>query len=159
MEYASVHLLENPYHIDTDYDYYIPPDLRTSVRVGGFVMVPFGASNRKRLGLVTDLADAPKLSGVSCKPIISAVHEDLTLSEEQLGLCRFMKEQTLCSIGDAVHAMLPASVLSRLVEVYRISSVGNGPEEPLADGTALLICDYVTMLLLLSRTHLSYRFL
>ena len=27
-EYAGIYLLENPYHIDRAFDYYIPPQLR-----------------------------------------------------------------------------------------------------------------------------------
>ncbi|MBO7274100.1 MAG: primosomal protein N', partial [Clostridia bacterium] len=38
-----------------------------------------------------------------------------------LGLCSFMKLRTLCSTGDAVRAMIPASSLSRLVTTYSLS--------------------------------------
>jgi primosomal protein N' len=41
-EYAGLHILKNPYHIDNTYDYFVPPDLRESLCEGDFVAVPFG---------------------------------------------------------------------------------------------------------------------
>ena len=33
-EYAGVHILKNPFHIDNTFDYYIPPDLRDKILSG-----------------------------------------------------------------------------------------------------------------------------
>ncbi len=120
--YAGIYLLDNPYAIDNAFDYYIPGELNDSVSIGDFVMVPFGASNRKRMGLVTALKEKPDGKARQCKPILSVCDRTMSLSEEMLSLCFFMKEQTLCTIGDAVRAMVPASALSYLEEVYRYIS-------------------------------------
>ncbi len=143
--YAGIYLLDNPYHIDTPYDYYIPTELSESVRPGDFVMVPFGNANRKRMGLVAELKEAPEEKIRSCKPILSVCDGTMALNEEMSSLCFFMKEQTLCTVGDAVHAMLPASVLSYLDEVYRYVSPLSPFELELSDCDALArpICEIV----------------
>ena len=114
--YAGVYLLDAPFAIDRVYDYHIPRDLCDVVHRGSFVTVPFGNGNRKHLALVTELKETsphPKL-----KPILSVSTDRIALSEHRIGLAFFMKEHTLCTIGDAVRAMIPAAVLTRMSEVY-----------------------------------------
>ena len=127
-EFARVYLLDNPYFLDHAFEYFIPSELRGNIREGDFVTVPFGTSNRKKLGLVTSLCDTPEKSDVSYKPIVSVSDRSMSLDREMLGLCFFIKEQTLCTVGDAIRAMIPASSLSRLEEVYRPTSRTDVPE-------------------------------
>ena len=146
-EYAEVHLLDNPYCIDRAFDYFLIPELREQIRVGDFVTVPFGTANRKRIGLVIALKDAPEQTKIGCKPIFSVCDRRMSLNEEMLSLCFFIKEQTLCTVGDAVHAMIPASALSRPEEIYlpadrEDSAVGALSQDTL-DAPTLLICDYI----------------
>ena len=104
--YAKIHLLDNPYCIDNEYTYFIPHDLSEVVKVGSFVVVPFGNSNRTQIGLVVETnCDEPDSKTKSIKTVIS---DEVRLSETDIELCRFMKEQNLCTIGDAVHSMIPA---------------------------------------------------
>ena len=117
-EYAAVHLLDSPYFLDNDYDYFIPSELRDSVARGGFVTVPFGTSNRAVVGIVTELKERPQLAKDSCKPIFFVCDDRLTLSDEMLSLARFIKGQTLCTLGEAVRAIMPSSIISRVAEIY-----------------------------------------
>ena len=50
--YVKVRLLDAPYFLDREYDYSVPEELFDRVRPGCFVTVPFGVSNRRRMGLV-----------------------------------------------------------------------------------------------------------
>ncbi len=117
--YAGVCLLDNPYSIDGIYDYVIPEELVGEISAGSFVTVPFGTANGRRLALVTELRDTSAYKEV--KSILSVCPEEMFLNEEMLGLCAFMKLRTLCTTGDAVRAMIPASSLSRLVTTYALS--------------------------------------
>jgi len=117
--YAGVCLLDNPFAIDGVYDYAIPKELDEDVRPGSFVTVPFGTANHRRLALVMERKETS--SYPETKVILSVCPEQMSLSEEMLGLCAFMKLRTLCTTGDAVRAMIPASALSRLVTVYALS--------------------------------------
>ena len=121
MEYAGLHILKNPFHIDNTYDYFIPPELRNSLCVGDFAAVPFGKSNKREIALVISLKDYPDNAEISCKPIFSICDKRLSLSEEMLKLCLFMKEQTLCSIGEAVKAIMPSAILTDPHEIIKIS--------------------------------------
>ena len=117
--FAGVCLLDNPYSIDGIYDYVIPEELAGDISAGSFVTVPFGTANGHRLALVVELRDTSAYK--EAKSILSVCPEEMFLNEEMLGLCAFMKLRTLCTTGDAVRAMIPASSLSRLVTTYALS--------------------------------------
>ncbi len=117
--YAGVCLLDNPYSIDGIYDYVIPEELAEDISAGSFVTVPFGTANQRRLALVVELKDTSPYK--EAKSILSVCPEEMFLNEEMLGLCAFMKLRTLCTTGDAVRAMIPASSLSRLITTYTLS--------------------------------------
>ncbi len=114
--YAGVCLLENPFPIDGLYDYRIPEELDTDVVPGVFVTVPFGTANHRRLALVCERKETSAYK--EHKSIVSVCPDQISLDAEMLGLCSFMKLRTLCSTGDAVRAMVPASALSRLLAVF-----------------------------------------
>lgn len=118
--FAGVNLLDAPFSIDGIYDYRIPPELREDVRVGSFVTVPFGTANHRRTALVRELKERSDYA--ETKAIMAVCPEHLSLSEEMLGLCGFMKLRTLCTTGDAVRAMIPASALSRLITLYSLQT-------------------------------------
>ncbi|MBQ9112854.1 MAG: primosomal protein N' [Clostridia bacterium] len=141
-EYAGIHLLDTPYCIDNAFDYYIPPNLRRDILCGDFVTVPFGTANRKKLGVVVTLKDCPDNKNIDCKPVLSVCDKSMSLSDEALGLCFFIKEQTLCTVGDAVRAMVPASALSKLEEIYKATDMPV-PTHTEIDAPTLLICDYI----------------
>lgn len=116
--YARIYLLDNPYCIDTEYTYFIPHDLSPAIVRGSFVIVPFGSSNKTRIGLVVALTSEEPMLGRT-KAIRGLASEEIVLTEEEIGLCLFMKDHTLCTVGDAVRAMIPSGALSEIVTVYR----------------------------------------
>ena len=108
---CEVYLLDVPYHLDRAFDY-IAAD---GVCPGSIVRVPFGRANNLRYGVVTALKEdggASVTEGVNIKPVHSVVSERFALNEEMLGLCLFMKEHTLCTLGEAVRTVLPPGALS-----------------------------------------------
>ncbi len=134
--YVGVHLLEAPYQIDREYTYYLPPVLADEVRVGSLVAVPFGGGNRRAYALVVSLSGESGLEKV--KPVMAVMPERFALSEEQRGLCFFLKEHTLCSVGDAVRCLLPGTAFSAIREFY---TPGNGhlPTDLAEKGACLLV--------------------
>lgn len=140
-EYAGIYLLDNPYFLDDTFDYFIPPDMRGNICKGDFVTVPFGTANRRCLGIVNSIKDSPDDSNLSCKPVLSVCDKSMSLSEEMFGLCFFMKKRTLCTMGDAIRAAIPASALSHLEEVYRPSETAENTEK--LDSAALFIFEHI----------------
>lgn len=165
--YARVYILDNPYVIDRPFDYFIPnsiePCVGKTLCPGSFVTVPFGRGNRKQIALVTEILDAEELpkdmDADKIKPVDGLCSgesaEELMLSEEQLDLCFFIKDQTLCTMGEAVRAAVPSSALSRLVEYYSAA-----PAEPKGDlsHADLLVYEYILARTPVSEPSLKNRF-
>lgn len=126
--YAEVYVLGVPARADRRYTYFIPPPLRGEISVGLFVRVPFGGGNRQRIALVAALAEQ-YTGNIDPKPVLAVCDDCVSLDAELLGLCLFMKEQTLCTVGDAVHAMIPAAALGRFVRRYRTVAGAEPPED------------------------------
>ena len=139
--YAGIHLLDTPYSIDNVFDYYIPPNLRGEIVCGDFVTVPFGVSNRKKIGLVVSLKETPEDTSIDYKSVLGVCDKTMSLSEETLGLCLFLKEHTLCTVGDAAKAVVPTSAFSRMEEI--VVATGGGDTSRLDEST-LLILKYIT---------------
>ena len=123
--YCGVHILDNPFSIDGAFHYYIPPFMAAAVNPGAFVTVPFGRGNRKQLALVVEAGDDAVLpAGLrpeQVKPVDSVCREKLFLSPRQLELCFYLKKTTLCTLGEAVRAVVPAQALASLTEFYTLA--------------------------------------
>ena len=140
-EYARVYLLDAPFCIDKVYDYYIPIEMRGAVVPGCFVSIPFGNGNRQKLAVVFELSD--KTDSKQTKPIFATISNDISLDQKMLGLALFIKEQTLCTVGDAIHAMIPSAALSRLIEYYRPSDAQSEAKLMAQSEQALFVLDYI----------------
>ena len=98
---CEVYLLDVPYHIDRPFDY----SAIHGAKVGSIVKVPFGRANKLRLGVITRFKEASEEENI--KPVHSVHSDRFSLTGEMLGLCFFLKEYTLCTLGEAVRAILP----------------------------------------------------
>ena len=118
-EYIKVHILDVPYHADCEYTYYVPFDFRDEIDKGSMVVVPFGRSDRHKSALVTE-CDIKKIEeiGSFVKPIISVLSDYLKLGCEALELCFFLKNRTLCTIGEAVRCMIPSAIMTKTSERF-----------------------------------------
>ncbi len=134
---ARVYLLDAPYHIDKLYDYYVPEDLRSVLSVGAFVAVPFGGGNKKQLAVIGELSDASDYT--SLKPIIAPVCQSIVIDREMLGLCMYMKEHFLCTVGDAVKAILPSAALTKVKEYYTATEKGKAEVDTLPPASAAVL--------------------
>ena len=107
--FCEVYILDVPYHLDRAFDYSCEDDLA----LGSIVKVPFGRSDFYRLAVVTAKKDAiSPAPSVAIKAVHSVIGRDFALSEELLALCHFLKERTLCTLGEAVRAILPPGSLN-----------------------------------------------
>ena len=148
--YCGVHILDNPFSIDGVFHYFVPPYMADGVVRGAFVTVPFGRGNRKQLGVVVSVGDASELPrdlpADRVKPIDGVCREKLFLSEGQLGLCFYLKETTLCTLGEAVRTVVPASALATLVEFYSMAEEDPARMEKHRAGLSapdLMVLEYV----------------
>lgn len=97
--------------LDRPFSYLVPDSLKSDIRVGQYVNVPFGNGNRFKLAVVTSLYEEEdqlvlsKLKGVS-----NIVDEEPVLDEEQIKLIDFIKQHYLCTSGDAISLLVPSVV-------------------------------------------------
>lgn len=92
--------------LDKAFDYRIPPELETEVKVGSQVIVPFGKSHRD--GFVLDIveqSDYPNL-----KAIADLAESRASLPPKLVALGRWMAEYYCCSQEQAIRTLLPSAV-------------------------------------------------
>ncbi len=129
MKIAAVALAQTAYGFDRLYDYLIPEGVSADTLKGCRVFVSFGAGSKQRQGVVFDVRDAQP--DRKLKPILQVLDPAPILREELLLLAEWMAEHTFCTLYDAVRAMVPAGLLFRTVETYRLSP-GLEDSEPLS---------------------------
>ena len=102
------------YWVDKPYTYAVPEALSSRLRPGVRVVVPFGGS-RPREGIVLALGGETEHS---LKKLYDVLDEEPLLSPLQLKLALWMRERFLCTVMDAVRAMLPSGLWYDLLPVY-----------------------------------------
>ena len=93
------------FHFDKFYTYLVPVHLQGKVLLGSMVLVPFGRSNKARMGVV--LAVGEQAEAGRCKELFDVAPEEACLTNELLHLVYFLKERTFCTYYEAVKAIIP----------------------------------------------------
>ncbi len=116
---ASVAVDKCLYPFDSLYDYLIPQSLEEKIKVGQAVMVPFGRGNKKRVATVFELKKT-NVESAKLKPILSLSENGAVMSEEQLYLARWLKENTFCTYYDAIKTIVPAGLTFSVSAEYSL---------------------------------------
>ncbi len=103
---ASVALQNVTYHIDKLYDYLVPETHVDEIQVGCRVLVPFGKVSSEREGVVLGLRQEDEVNA-ALKEISAVLTKAPLFTSKQIGLAEYMKEQTFCTMYDALKIMLP----------------------------------------------------
>lgn len=117
------------YDFDKLYDYIVPVQYQNLVKVGQRVQVPFGRSNKKRIGMIFEIKVydqeeqlpyfTPK--GLAIKPIISIIDEVAIVNDEIMNIILWLKEHTFCKFFDAIKTVIPAGYNVSLLKKYKLS--------------------------------------
>jgi len=134
---VNVYIVDVPYHADRAYTYYVPSTEEEPVCCGCLAEVPFGKGNRRVSGLVTTVT-AGEIDERT-KPIYAVVGDGPLLSEELIGLCLFLKNHTLCTFGEALRAVVPASAMAKIVTTYRVNAAVAEHAHVLTDRARLVL--------------------
>lgn len=102
-KYAAVAVEKTTFAFDSLFTYEIPSGL--DISIGMRVIVPFGRTDKHRIGVVFSLTDEKPAGKI--KSIFAAADENVVVTDEMLSLAEFMREQTFCTYYDAVRTMLP----------------------------------------------------
>ena len=105
--YAEVLVEYNVKALDKTFTYKIPDDLKSTLKIGMKVKVPFAHSRIN--GFVVNIKNACEDLN-NLKEIEEIIDEYLILNKELLELGKYLKEKTLCSLITSYQTMLPSSL-------------------------------------------------
>lgn len=157
-KYASVRLLDSPYHVDKAYDYRIPDSCRHLIKRGSFVILPYGNGNRRIIGVVTGFSNSVSFAESRIKMIDGLASKKLSLDDNTLALCDFMKKRYLCTYGDAVKLMISPGALGKLRESYSITPEGENADIKSSDIVNFEMLTYVKKHGTVSKDELNLTF-
>ena len=109
---AEVILNSNAKQLNRVFDYEIPQNLVTKVKIGTRVFVQF--SNRKlpEEGFVVNIKGT---SEYKVKPILS-IDENEYINENNIELAKWMAKRYFCNISDCIKLMLPPGTTTKTIE-------------------------------------------
>lgn len=125
-EYADIDIADVVVDIEApdlqpSYSYRVPERLRNLLAVGMCVHIPF--HGRETVGYVLErrrlLASDPLASRL--RDVIAIVEDAITINGEQLQTVRWMSEQYVCGLLDAVRCVAPAILSSRVEATTRLA--------------------------------------
>ncbi|MGD9496348.1 MAG: primosomal protein N' [Armatimonadota bacterium] len=102
--YAQVVVDQPGRAVDREFTYSVPGPLHGAVRVGSFVLVPFGP--RRVPGWVTGLPACPPAQ-VRVRPIAGLIVDEPVFTEQGLEVARWIARHYLCPLRDALRCLLP----------------------------------------------------
>ncbi len=126
-------------HFDRLFSYLLPERLLDAAQPGKRVIVPFGAGNARRQGMIfaqggTDEPDR-------LKSVLDIPDEVPVMSAAQLELARYVSENTYCTLYEAVRAMLPPGIGYEIRFRYVLSGEVEAAEH---DAAAQAVAKYLS---------------
>lgn len=106
---------------DVEYTYGIPEENKNKINIGSRVIIPFGKGNKLIEGYVVDMIDSINIDPSKIKYIRQVVHEDTTLSQELIDLCKWMKETYMCKFIDAIQCVMPTGTSLKLHRIITLA--------------------------------------
>ncbi len=125
--YAFVRIIDIPYGADKEYGYYLPFEIRSQVKVGSVVVVPFGVKNKKLSAVVIHLEE--DFDYPHTKSVDSVMLYPFEVPDDLIKTCSFMSERFFCTFGAAFRAVIPPGVnldtefYYRVVEEYDVNKL------------------------------------
>ena len=124
--FVRVYLLEATYALDSRYVYFTLPEQREKLKLGSFVLVPFGNGNRRLLAVVVEFAESSEYKNT--KAVIDVVDAPVEIDAFTIELCLFLKSRTFCTFGSALRAVLPRGLSVATEETYTALPAESAPD-------------------------------
>lgn len=93
--------------LDRTFEYRIPKELESAVKIGVRVNVPFGGGNRLITGYVIDMTDNPKFDVARIKDIASVIAENVPIEGRMIQLAAFIRKNYGGSMNQALKTVIP----------------------------------------------------
>lgn len=108
--YAEVIINSDALEIDRAFTYKIPEELKEKIKIGQWIKVPFGIKNNLVDGFVLSLKEE-NLENIRTKNIKSIELLNPLLSDGDIKLINFIRENYLCRYIDVIRLLLPQGIL------------------------------------------------
>ena len=122
---AKVAVENTAYSFDMLFDYSVPDSLCSELSAGMRVLVPFGTSSKKRVGIVFSV-NRVENTEKRLKKIDSILDDEPLLTYEMLKTANFVRERCFCTYFEACKMFLPLGFSMSVSVLYAINSEFSG---------------------------------
>lgn len=118
--FASIIVNVPSSNVDMAFTYIVPKQYETLIKVGTRVKVPFGNSDRTIMGYVISIKNNFNQEDINLKEIVELVDLEPVISEQQLKLAMYIKDDTLCPLIRILNLMIPESLQLKPIKYFQI---------------------------------------
>jgi len=115
---AEVVINEKGRAFDRTFDYILSPENEQKAVIGSIAVVPFGKSNKERQAFIIDIKDEAK-KDIELKRVIDVYEPAVPITNLQINLFKYLKEEYFCTYNDALCCILPKFARKKGKEQYR----------------------------------------
>ena len=121
--YAQI-LIDRPARtLDRAFTYAIPEPLRDRLRVGSYVLVPFGKQSLP--GFVTGFSDTA--GDYQIKKVFALLLDEPIFDERLMSLAQWLADEYVCSLADALRVLLPPGGSRKVGKIVALTERGLHP--------------------------------
>ena len=128
--FAQVVAKSNLIQLDREFDFVIPEQLESEIRIGQQVSFPFGRAKKLQHGFVVGLSET---SEYATSELAQILHPTPVLSPELLSFCRQVADRQCVAIGEILSAAIP----DHMARTQLTSANETAVPSPLADQVAI----------------------
>ena len=107
--FAELIINSNVKNLDKTFDYIVPKEMESSIRIGSRVLVPFGKGTKLEDGFVVNLKDESEFAIKE----IARIEIENSISEDKIELAKLMARKYFCNVSDCIRLMLPPGTASK----------------------------------------------
>ncbi len=126
---AKIAVDKAAFGFDRLFDYAVPAEMEEKAKPGCRVMVPFGAGEKKRQGIICGISENPEGDPKKLKSISFLLDEEPVIGEELTELAKYLAVHTFCPYFEAVKAMLPPGLNFKPVFKYSVNCESSEDDE------------------------------
>lgn len=119
--FAEIIINSNARALNRIFDYGVPTELETEVKIGTRVLVPFGKGSKLEDGFVINLKEKSEFANKE----ICQIDKKQDLTEENIILAKLMARKYFCNLSDCIKLMLPPGTGGKKLENRAKEKKGN----------------------------------
>lgn len=109
--YVNVILNISVTNLDRPFTYVVPNELEKGIAIGKRVAVPFGAGNRREIGVIIDIVDKIDFDSSLAKNIYEIIDTKPMISDFSIKLAKWISKKYICNFSEALKLMFPPDIV------------------------------------------------